>query len=313
VPSSHTALRPPPRSTWPPSGSWARRRIGGREHLGGDRGHPGAGAALGEKLGGEALEELRLLAELGAGLGDVLLRRGIELSQHREHVLPDPVARELRVEVGRVVAEGKPGLARQRARLLAAEGQQRPDHPPAPRRQSEQRAAPRRNGEAIDQRLRGVGHRVTGRDPVGVASLALSLGGLVARGARLGLEVSALDLGALDPQVDAKRRAELPAGALVVVGGDAQPVVEMQRVDVGPSAVLDERRGSAGGVGPAGDQDHGAVEPIDEPALADDLPQLRKRLLLAHRGDLTRRTGGSVSAISAAGARRRAPSLRRSP
>jgi hypothetical protein len=48
---------------------------------------------------------------------------------------------------------------------------------------------------------------VAGRDQVGVAALALRLGRLVAGRASLGLKVSALDLGALDAQVDPQRCA----------------------------------------------------------------------------------------------------------
>ena len=42
----------------------------------------------------EALEQLRLLGQLGARLGDVPLRGGVELAQHRKDLVADPVARE---------------------------------------------------------------------------------------------------------------------------------------------------------------------------------------------------------------------------
>ena len=251
-PCSQIARTPPPRSTSPPSGTPARRMICGRAPRvraaprgprrarraraapGGagagsepasavrpDRDGAGARARGLERLEHHPLEQLGLLGELGLGLGDVPLGRGVELAQHRQDLGADPVAREA---PGRAFvsssANGRPAAvarrAQSRARSRSSSGR---TTRPLLRRQPAERPRPGRDGEPVEHRLGEVGARVAGGDPVAAGAGAEPLGGRVAEVPRGGLEVSVRrGPGALDVEVDPQPRAEVAGDPLVAVG-----------------------------------------------------------------------------------------------
>ena len=260
--------------------------LAGRNRHGG-----GVGAGLAERLQGHALEQLRLLDQLGLRLGDVLLHRPRQLVQHRQHLGADAVAGEDRLLVGLVVGEGEPGGRGKGAHLGPPEPDQWPDQTPAPRRQAAQRADARGCGEAVEDGLGQVGAGVAGGDPVGARAGPQALGGVVARRSRLGLEVALAELRALDVQVDAEQAAERPRRLLARVGRLAQAIVDVQGVDVGSLEGGREAGRRAGRIRAAGDQNDAAGMRVDEAAASNDVGQPGEGILLAPhgRGDLTGR------------------------
>ena len=205
-----------------------------------------------QRLGREPLQRLRLLGELRLGLGDHLLGCGAELPQHRQHLVPDPVAGVERLGVGRVVAEGEPRLGDERPHPLAVQSQQRADDDAAARAKAEQRPSPGRGRQAVEDGLGEVGPGVAGGHPVESPLPAQSLGRRVARLARLGLHVSLAEPRPLDHQLDAEPLAELAAGRFVLVGVWAEPVVEMQGENRIGSQDPGQTRSQGGRIGSAG-------------------------------------------------------------
>src|SRR4051812_5905354 len=115
------------------------------------------------------VEDLRLVAQLLGGPQDVALRGRVDRAQRRHEAPAHAPARVTIRVVGRVVAPGEAALAAPRGGLLARDCEQRTDEPPRARRHPEQRAAARRCGEAVEDRLGLVGRRVGGGGPRGGA------------------------------------------------------------------------------------------------------------------------------------------------
>ena len=73
---------------------------------------------------------------------------------------------------------------------------------------------------------------MAGGHPVGAGADAQPLGGRVAELSGRRLEVAVQLPGALDVQIDPQPRAKVAAHALVAVGGLAEPVVHVERMNL---------------------------------------------------------------------------------
>ena len=82
----------------------------------------GAGAGALQRLERDALQERRLLTQLGPGLGDVPLGLRAELREGRQDLGADPVAGKSRIEVRLVVGEGQARRLRPAPGSLRAKG-----------------------------------------------------------------------------------------------------------------------------------------------------------------------------------------------
>ena len=205
----------------------------------------------------------------------MLLGGGVQLAQHRQHLLADPHSPESGIDVRGVVAERQLRGARDLPGLGAGQGQQRAYHAPAPRRQPEQRPPARRDGQPVDQRLGQIGAGVPGGDPVCVGRGAQALGFGVAGLAGRRLDVAFGQRDPLHRQLNAEQVAERRAGGLVLVGVGAQAVVDVQPAHpLGPVKPCAQAGGETGRVGAAGEQRHAVRLRLDQPAAADRLGQL---------------------------------------
>jgi hypothetical protein len=236
----------------------------------------------------ELLEQLRLLAQHARGAQHVGLGRGMHGAQRGQEASAYPRAREALVDIARVLPPGESALAAVGRRLLARERQQGTDQTTIGGHHPEQRPAPRRGGEAVEDRLDLVARRMPGGEET-VATLGGLGGGRVAQLARPRLQVAARRLGRalgadhleLHPQPLAQPRAV----ALVLVGLRAQAVVDVQSAERLGAAHGERDVEQAGRVAPPGDEGDDRLLAREHAARADGFAQL----LADHRATPRRR------------------------
>ena len=184
--------------------------IEGVQGAGADR-RGGVGAGGGEGLRGDPLERLALLRELLLRLGDHPLRVGTDLREHGQHLASNPIAREHRLHVGGVVAEGEARLGRELTHLLSTE-RHASGVPRTPARPQAQQGTTARGGrQPVDDGLRQIGAGVAGGHPVESPIRPKPLGCRVAGPTRLRLEVPLAEARSLHDQVEAEPSAERTA------------------------------------------------------------------------------------------------------
>ena len=203
----------------------------------------------------EGVEHLRLVAQQGRRAQDVRGGGGVDLRQLRQQAVADPVARVGRLGVGRVVAPGETPLLAVGGRLGASEGEQRPRQPPVAGPHAQQRAAARRGGEPVENRLDLIVGGVAGHDRRLVRQRQ-SGGRGVAGVARPRLQVAGALRAprALDLELHPQLLAELGAVALVLAGVVAQAVVDVERGDLVGAERPHRQVEQADRVAPAGEQ-----------------------------------------------------------
>jgi hypothetical protein len=160
--------------------------------------------------------------------------------------------------------------------LLAGDAEQRADDDPVARRHPEQRPAPGRGREPVEDRLGLIALRVPGRHPRAARGRERRRGG-VAGVARPGLEVAAGRRRgcALDLDPDPEPRRERPAVRLVALGLLApQPVVDVQRGHRLDPGDPDRDVEQAHGVAPAGDHDDDRRARLEEAGGTDAVEQV---------------------------------------
>src|SRR5438093_12318417 len=171
-----------------------------------DGGWPAAGPGLLAGAVQHGFQKLRLLSQLLSCSEDVFVDGRMHLTESREHVVPDAIAREAAIEIGFVFSPRKPCLLAVPAGVLTGDVQKRPDEPAAAALHSEKRAPARRGCKAVEDGLDLITGGVAGRDQVEAPPLPDRLGCRVPGLPRPRLEIAGTgDADPLDFELDAKR------------------------------------------------------------------------------------------------------------
>jgi hypothetical protein len=198
--------------------------------------HRRAAAQVGEGVRDDAVEHVRLVAQLPRRLRDRPLGRRRQLAQCVQHLVSHARTREAAVGVRRVLAPFEAARPQVVAHLGAGHREQRAHQPPAPRRHPVDRARARRYRQAVQHRLRLVGGRV-GR---GVIALGELLGECVTDVSRPLLQIALpAHIRAPDRDGHVKRRAQVAHEVLVRVRVVTEPVVHVEGGHPGVQAVCD--------------------------------------------------------------------------